>query len=168
MVGWWLGFVVLNRHRHASCAPCCAPRNDGSSVRRQGAHPITHLPPTVQAPERPTNPECVDAGEDSLPSWFQCTCQGDHPVGCVCPSLAPPGGLAPANTPLFILFSHDDAITPEAHSGLQTIYEHGRSLDAAACGAVATLFTLERGTSACNVPLLVWCTQCCLHSPQPA
>lgn len=87
-------------------------------------------------------PLCAAAGY--LPSWYRCTCPANTAAtGCVCPSLDPPGGLARADTPQFILFSHDDAITEETHSGLRSIFEHGQ----AACRPVATLFTLARATS---------------------
>lgn len=50
----------------------------------------------------------------------------------------------PSETPQFILFTHDDAITPSAEAAFRAILDGRRSANG--CPAVATLFTLARGT----------------------
>lgn len=80
-----------------------------------------------------------------MPSWYLCSCGGNGAApGCVCPSTAPPGGLPPAATPQFVLFTHDDAITSEAFGAFREIL--GGLQSARGCKAAATLFTLSRGT----------------------
>ncbi|KAL4446727.1 hypothetical protein ABPG77_007971 [Micractinium sp. CCAP 211/92] len=83
------------------------------------------------------------------PSTFGCTCSittaaAARGRSCVCPSTSPPGGLRPSETPQFILLTHDDAITPTAAAAFRAILGGRSSADG--CPAVATLFTLARGT----------------------
>ncbi|KAL4425399.1 hypothetical protein ABPG75_009415 [Micractinium tetrahymenae] len=59
-------------------------------------------------------------------------------------TVASAAGLNPNEAPQFILFTHDDAITPTAAAAFQAILNGRRSADG--CPAVATLFTLARGT----------------------
>ncbi|PSC76360.1 Polysaccharide deacetylase domain-containing [Micractinium conductrix] len=84
------------------------------------------------------------ASAAGLPSWYRCRCTAADADSCVCPSLSPPGGLAPGATPQFILFTHDDAVTAEAEAAFRAILGGRRSADG--CPASATLFALARGT----------------------
>lgn len=63
--------------------------------------------------------------------------------GFVGPSLSPPGGLDPKNTPQFVLFTHDDAIMQDTYDAMTSVTDGQASLDG--CPAVATMFTLVTG-----------------------
>lgn len=63
--------------------------------------------------------------------------------GYVAPSLSPPGGLDPSNTPMFVLFTHDDAVTSTTYELMTEVTGGQESLDG--CPAVATMFTLVTG-----------------------
>lgn len=82
----------------------------------------------------------------------------------MCPSVAPPAGLAPADTPMFVLFTHDDAISAASYSALRAVLDGAASANG--CSAAATLFTLARGTSepAALLRLLLAVAVCCLHA----
>lgn len=41
----------------------------------------------------------------AMPSWYSCSGGG-------CAGVSPPSGLAPHETPQFILLTHDDAVNP--------------------------------------------------------
>ncbi|PRW33708.1 polysaccharide deacetylase [Chlorella sorokiniana] len=89
-------------------------------------------------------------GDDPLPSWYRCQCPGRGAApDCVCPSIEPPGGLARAQTPQFVLFTHDDAVKEETYDVLQAVLG-GKESVTGGCQASATLFTLARGTN-CSV-----------------
>ncbi|PSC74020.1 polysaccharide deacetylase [Micractinium conductrix] len=83
------------------------------------------------------------AGAGSLPAWYRCTCPpagaGAGAAPCVCPSTAAPGGLAPADTPQFVLFTHDDALTSTTNAAFHTVLDGKRSANG--CPAAATFFT---------------------------
>lgn len=60
-------------------------------------------------------------------------------------TLAPPGGLPPAITPQFVLFTHDDAIIDTTFDMLHEVTD-GRLANG--CPLTATLFTQVQGTGA--------------------
>ncbi|KAL4421045.1 hypothetical protein ABPG77_007520 [Micractinium sp. CCAP 211/92] len=65
-------------------------------------------------------------------------------AGFVGPSLSPPGGLDPKDTPQFVIFTHDDAIMQDTYNAMTSVTNGQASLDG--CPAVATMFTLVTGT----------------------
>lgn len=60
------------------------------------------------------------------------------------PSTDAPGGLAPDQTPQFILFTHDDALRENTYEAMLEVTEGRQSLNG--CPATATMFTTTRGT----------------------
>lgn len=67
------------------------------SARRRRGKPASCLPLTCPVP-------LVAPSAPGLPSWYSCdpaTCTGD----CACASTSPPGGLAPEDTPQFIVLT---------------------------------------------------------------
>ncbi|KAL4459141.1 hypothetical protein ABPG75_014006 [Micractinium tetrahymenae] len=78
------------------------------------------------------------AAATSLPSWYKCTCSSSSPQPCVCPSTSPPGGLSPEDTPQFVLFTHDDAVTSTTDSTMHSIVDGQATSDG--CPVVATMF----------------------------
>ncbi|KAL4420561.1 hypothetical protein ABPG75_010217 [Micractinium tetrahymenae] len=81
----------------------------------------------------------VASAAASLPSWYKCTCSGASPAPCLCPSTSPPGGLDPADTPQFVLLTHDDSITSKTAAAVHSIA--GGKATADGCPVVATMFT---------------------------
>ncbi|EFN51596.1 hypothetical protein CHLNCDRAFT_139978 [Chlorella variabilis] len=64
------------------------------------------------------------------------------------PSNSPPGGLDVANTPQFILFTHDDAVLSSTHELMKSVTD-GRSFSG--CPATATLFVATQIGNDCDL-----------------
>ncbi|PSC73088.1 Polysaccharide deacetylase domain-containing [Micractinium conductrix] len=64
-------------------------------------------------------------------------------AGLVNASTSPPGGLDPSQVPMFVLFTHDDAVTEATHEAMRAVTDGRASLDG--CPAVATMFTTISG-----------------------
>lgn len=87
----------------------------------------------------------------ALPSWYECDCsQRDN---CACPGTAPPGGLAPEDTPQFILFTHDDAIVTLTDQAFRSVCDGRKNPDG--CPARATMFTQVMNTD-CQLAKKLW------------
>lgn len=87
-----------------------------------------------------------------LPSWYSCdpaTCTGD----CACASTSPPGGLAPEDTPQFIVLTHDDAISADTNVGIRAITNKHTNRNG--CNMPTTFYVLEAGTS-CELAKAFW------------
>ena len=67
--------------------------------------PRQHLPRSAAQSCRIVGcPPCAGA----LPAWYKCDCSARN--NCQCPSIKPPGGLDPTDTPQFILLTHDECV----------------------------------------------------------
>eukprot|EP00887_Chlorella_sp_A99_P005368 scaffold1.g5368.t1 len=68
---------------------------------------------------------------------------------CACPSTQAPGGLPTKQIPQFVLLTHDDAVTEEAHAVVRELIDKYKNPNG--CRLVATWFVLQTET----VPSLV-------------
>jgi len=73
----------------------------------------------------------------ALPAWYKCDCSPRN--NCHCPGTTPPGGLAPEDTPQFILFTHDDAILKLTDQSFRAVCDGRTNPDG--CPFRATMFT---------------------------
>ncbi|PRW56282.1 hypothetical protein C2E21_4979 [Chlorella sorokiniana] len=73
----------------------------------------------------------------ALPAWYKCDCSARD--NCQCPSIKPPGGLDPKDTPQFILLTHDDAIRTATNRMYRQVCD-GRT-NPNGCPFRATMFT---------------------------
>lgn len=100
---------------------------------------VTDLPPWRRAA----------AGRE--PSWYDCWCDGAP--NCMCPSTDPPGGLSYDETPQFILFTHDDAITWTTDNRIRSVTDGPTNPNG--CPTRATLFTSATNTD-CGLAWSMW------------
>ena len=87
-----------------------------------------------------------------MPDWYNCTADNCVAPDCMCASIAPPGGLAPEETPQFILITHDDAINPLSDKVIRSV-TNGR-VNPNGCNVPATWFTLQLGSDCAFVKKL--------------
>lgn len=71
----------------------------------------------------------------------------------MCPSTDPPGGLSYDDTPQFILFTHDDAITWTTDSRIRQVTDGKTNPNG--CPTRATLFTSSTNTD-CDLAWNMW------------
>ena len=78
----------------------------------------------------------------AFPSWYDCNPQNCQGPDCVCASLAPPGGLTPAETPQIITITHDDAVNPLSNKVVKAVID--KHTNPNGCNVPATWFTLQK------------------------
>ncbi|KAJ3007521.1 UNVERIFIED_CONTAM: hypothetical protein HDU68_003472, partial [Siphonaria sp. JEL0065] len=61
------------------------------------------------------------------------------PPACLCPSFSPPGGLAVADTPQFVLITFDDWVTAQSYQNVTPIFQGLKNPNG--CAAKGTFFT---------------------------
>lgn len=81
---------------------------------------------------------------NAMPAWYDCNPTNCATPNCMCASSSPPGGLAAADTPQFILLTHDDAINALADKVIRSITDQHTNPNG--CNVPATWFTLQTGT----------------------
>lgn len=86
------------------------------------------------------------------PAYY--SCDPNQCIGaCHCPSLSPPGGLAPSEIPQFVLLTHDDAISALSNTVVRSVTDGHTNPNG--CNVVATWFTTSDGTS-CELAKRLW------------
>lgn len=88
-----------------------------------------------------------------MPAWYTCDPATCLAPDCVCAATAPPGGLAPEDTPQFIVITHDDAITADTNKGIRAIIDQHTNRNG--CNVPATFYVLTLGTQ-CELTKLFW------------
>jgi len=88
-----------------------------------------------------------------MPAWYACNATNCAAPSCLCASNSAPGGLAPADTPQFILITHDDAINPFSNKVMRSITDVHTNPNG--CNVPATWYTLEEG-SECATAKKLW------------
>lgn len=86
------------------------------------------------------------------PAWYSCDpakCTGT----CHCPSQSAPGGLPPADTPQFVIITHDDAIDATANRAVRSLTDGYKNSNG--CNVAATWFVTQAGTD-CTLAKKLW------------
>ncbi|KAH7622737.1 hypothetical protein Ndes2526B_g03576 [Nannochloris sp. 'desiccata'] len=89
----------------------------------------------------------------AMPAWYNCNSTNCAPPACMCASNSPPGGLAPADTPQFILLTHDDAVNALSNKVMRSISD--KHTNPNGCNMPITWYVLQLGTD-CSTAKKLW------------
>ncbi|KAI8105369.1 hypothetical protein M9435_000535 [Picochlorum sp. BPE23] len=89
---------------------------------------------------------------NGMPEWYDCNEANCKAPDCMCASNSAPGGLAPKDTPQFILITHDDAVNPFSNKVVRSVID--KHTNPNGCNVPATWYTLQQGSDCATVKKL--------------